>query len=174
MGTMQRLLMITSIAGATNCASGLGAQLGATVDTVATRRDAIAALRGQEYTAVIIDEAMAESDPQGAELLRRYSGAAVVLEVNFAISGVARLARQLRAEIQRREQQHELAMRRACSAIESELKASITGLLLQSQLALAEPSLSPQLSTRLHNMVLIAGNLRHRLEGPFHPRQGAP
>ncbi|HEY0795511.1 MAG TPA: hypothetical protein VGD64_07000 [Acidisarcina sp.] len=162
----KRLLMVTSIAGAGNCAASLGMQLKMSVYVVTTRREGLAALRGSAYGAVIVDDAISGSDPQGAELLRKHAGAAVVLEVNFAISGVDRLARQLRAEMQRRQQENALAMRLACAAIACELKDTVAGLLLHSQLALAEASVSPQLSIKLHHVVQLAGNLRQRLESP--------
>ena len=57
-----------------------------------------------------------------------------------------------------------LAMRAAASAIESQLKSTVTGLLLQSQLALAEPTLSGTVSSKLKMVVELAGNLRQQLE----------
>jgi hypothetical protein len=162
----RKLLMITSIAGAGNCAASLGGQLKMMVEVVGSRREGFLALRGQEYAAIILDDALADSDPQGAEMLRKYAGAAVLLEVNFAISGVARLARQVRGELQRREQENSLAMRLACAALASELKETVAGLLLQSQLALGDPGVSPQLSIKLHQVVQLAGSLRKRLDLP--------
>jgi hypothetical protein len=85
------------------------------------------------------------------------------VQVNFAISGTARLLREIRAALARREQEQALAMRAASVAVESELRDTVTGLILQSQLALAEPSLSPQLSAKLKTVVELAGNLKQRL-----------
>ena len=42
----------------------------------------------------------------------------------------------------------------------------MTGLLLQSELALAEPSAPPQLTAKLKLMVELAGTLRRQLERP--------
>jgi len=103
-------------------------------------------------------------NPDGAELLWKHAGLAVPLQINFAISGSARLAREVRAAIARREQEQSLAMRAAASTIESELKSTVTGLLLQSQLALADPQVSPQLTFKLKMMVDLAGTRRQRLE----------
>jgi hypothetical protein len=55
-------------------------------------------------------------------------------------------------------------MRAAVSTMESELRSTVTGLLLQSQLALAEPAASPQLQQKLKLVVELAGNLKQRLE----------
>lgn len=140
---MRKVLMITTITGAGNCAASLGKQLNMIVVVAGGRRESLAALRGQEYAAVIVDDAIAESDPRGGELLRGHAGAAVVLEVNFAISGVGRLARQVRAEMQRREIETSLAMRLACSKMASELRETIAGLLLSRSWRWPSPAFRP-------------------------------
>jgi hypothetical protein len=156
--------MVTSIAGAENCAASLARQLGFAVEIAASRKAGLAALRRHEYSCVIVDDTIAEADPDGAELLWKHSGLAVPLQINFAIAGSARLAREVRAALARREQEQALAMRAAASSMESELKSTITGLLLQSQLALADPQATPQLTVKLKMMVELAGTLRARLE----------
>jgi hypothetical protein len=163
---MQSLLMITSILGAENCAAALANQLEFSVEIVPNRKDGLARLRRHEYTIIVVDDAVAESDPEGAELLWKHAGLAVPLQINFAISGTARLVREVRAVLNRREQEQALAMRAAAVAVESELRDTVTGLILHSQLALAEPALSPELSAKLRTVADLAGNLRQRLEQP--------
>jgi hypothetical protein len=101
-----------------------------------------------------------------AELLWKHSGLAVPLQINFALLGCARLGREVKAALARREQEQSLAMRAATSIIENELKSTVTGLLLQSELALAEPAVPPHLATKLKMMVELAGTLRRQLERP--------
>ena len=48
--------------------------------------------------------------------------------------------------------------------LESNLRDTVAGLLLQSQLALAEPSLPPQLADKLRLMADLAGSLRKKLD----------
>ena len=55
-------------------------------------------------------------------------------------------------------------MRAATSSLENELKSTVAGLLLNSELALQEPSVPPQLASKLQLMVELAGTLRRRLE----------
>jgi hypothetical protein len=92
-------------------------------------------------------------------------GMAVPVQINFAIAGASRLTREVQAAIARREQQQAVALRAAVSQLESELKSTVTGLLLQSQLALAEPELTPKLTGKLTLVAELAGSLRQRLEG---------
>ncbi|AXC10841.1 hypothetical protein ACPOL_1495 [Acidisarcina polymorpha] len=162
----QTLLMITGIAGAESCASNLVRNLGIPVEIAANRKLGLAALRRREYAAVIVDESIIESDPAGAELLWKHSALAVPIQINFALLGCARLGREVKAALARREQEQLLAMRAATSSLENELKSTVTGLLLQSELALAEPSVPPHLAAKLKLMVELAGTLRRQLEQP--------
>jgi hypothetical protein len=57
-----------------------------------------------------------------------------------------------------------VALRAAASLLESQLKSTITGLLLQSQLALAEPEVTPKLAGKLELVAELAASLRQRLE----------
>ncbi len=159
----QTILMISSMVGAENCAALITRQLGMQVEVVPGRKAGLAALRRREYAVLIVEESLAEADPQGADLLWQHAGLAVAVQINFAISGCARLVREVKAALARRGQEQNLAMRVAATRLESELKSTVTGLLLQSQLALAEPSLSPQLTAKLQQMVELAGSLRERL-----------
>lgn len=157
------VLMITGIEGAENCAGVMTKQLGLVVEVAENRKAAIAALRRKEYSVVVVDDTLAECDPAGAELIWKQSGLAIPLQVNFALSGAARLGREIKAAINRRELEQRLARRAATATIENELKSTVAGLLLQSQLALAESRIAPQLADKLKLVVELAGNLRQQL-----------
>jgi hypothetical protein len=163
---LQAVLMVTSMAGAENCAASLAGMLGQPVEIASSRKFGLSALRRRDYAMVIVDETIAEADPAGADLLWKHSGLAVPLQINFALLGCARLGREVKAALARREQERSLALRAATSTLENDLKSTVTGLLLQSELALAEPSVPPQLASKLKLMVELAGTLRRRLEQP--------
>ncbi len=159
----QRVLMISFMAGAKNCAALVTQELGMQVEVQPSRKAALAALREREYAVLVVEECMVEADPQGADMLWQRAGLAVTVQINFALSGAARLVREVKAALARRDQEQALAMRAATSRIECELKSAVTGLLLHSQLALAEPALSPQLTAKLQQVVELAASLRERL-----------
>src|SRR5271165_6244273 len=167
----QNILMITAIAGAENCAAVVSKQFGLTVETAASRKEGLAALRRREFALVVLDESLVDSRDDGADSLLKYAGLAIPLEINFAISGCGRLVREVRAALIRRERELDLALRAAATSIQSDLRDTVAGLLLQSQLALAEPGISPQLSEKLRLVVELVGNLRQRLDLP--PLQSA-
>lgn len=160
------ILMVTGIEGARNCAAAVGAQLGMEIEVAEGRREALAALRRREYLAVVIDETLAECDPAAAEKICEQAGLAIPLQINFAISGAARLVRELRAALGRRDREQMVARRAAAAAIESELKTTVAGLLLHSQLALKGGAVPAAVAERLRMVADLAGNLRHQLDTP--------
>jgi hypothetical protein len=160
------ILMVTGIEGAQNCAAAVGRQLGLEVAVAQGRKDALAALRRKEYLAVLIDETLAECDPAAADKICEYAGLAVPLQINFALSGAARLIREIRAALHRREREQALARRAAAAAIEAELKSTVAGLLLQSELALSGSEVPPPVAERLRLVADLAGSLRRQLSAP--------
>ncbi|RRA47788.1 hypothetical protein D1Y84_05260 [Acidipila sp. EB88] len=171
---MQSALIITGISGAEHCAASLSKQLGLPVEVAPSRREGMAALRRREYSIVVIDEPVAEASPEGAELLWKQAGLAIPLQINFAISGTNRLIREVRAALQRRDHEQQVAMRAASTAIENDLRDTVTGLLLHSQLALAEPLVSAPLTAKLQTVAELASNLRTRLENSASQRGAQP
>lgn len=160
------VLLVTGMSGAENCASAIGRQLGLTVEVAVDRRAGLAALRRREYSVMVLDESLVEADPAGAEVLWQQAGLAVPLQVNLAISGCNRVLREVRAALQRRERELALAMRAAAQAMEGEIGTTITGLLLQTQLALEEPALPPAAQVKLRQVAELAGILRDQLRNP--------
>ncbi|MGA2570133.1 MAG: hypothetical protein ABSF23_06400 [Terracidiphilus sp.] len=166
------ILMVTGIEGAHNCAAVVSAQLGMEVEVASGRRDALAALRRREFQAVVIDETLAECDPAAADRICEQAGLAIPLQINFALSGAARLVREIRAALHRREREQTLARRAAASAMEAELKSTVAGLLLHSQLALSGAELPSPMADRLRVVADLAGNLRQQLSAPAASRTG--
>jgi hypothetical protein len=133
------------------------------VEVADGRKAALAALRRREFSAVVVDETMAECDPAAAEAVWERAGLAIPLQINFALSGAARLTREIRSALNRREREQSLARRAAAAAIESELKSTVAGLLLHSQLALSGSESSSPIADKLRIVADLAGNLRQQL-----------
>ena len=163
------ILMVTGIEGARNCAAAVGAQLGMEVEVVEGRNAALVALR-REFSAVVVDETMAECDPAAAEAIWDRSGLAIPLQINFALSGAARLTREIRAALHRREREQMQARRAATAAIETELKTTIAGLLLHSELALSGCDVPTSVADRLRTVADLATSLRKQLSAPLEVR----
>jgi hypothetical protein len=160
------ILIVTGIEGASNCAAAVAAQLDMKVEVASGRKAALAALRHQEFAAVVVDETLAECDPAAAEDLWEHAGLAIPLQINFALSGVLRLTREIRAALHRREREQALARRAATAAIETELKSTLAGLLLHSQLALNDSQMPPLAAEKMRVVADLAGSLRQQLNAP--------
>jgi CheY-like chemotaxis protein len=158
------VLIVSPMTDVNQVAESLGSTLGCPVKVANGHRTAMVELRRRDYSLVVVDDCMAEANPAATEMLWQNLGMAVPMQINFAFHGGARLAREVKAALGRREQQQIMAMRAATSLLENELKSTVTGLLLQSQLALAEPALPPKLTLKLELVAELAGNLRRRLE----------
>ncbi|HKF49314.1 MAG TPA: hypothetical protein VKB38_18285 [Terracidiphilus sp.] len=167
------ILMVTGIEGARNCADVISKQLGMDVEVAEGRKTALAAFRQKEFVAVVVDESIAECDPAAAEAIWERAGLAIPLQVNFALCGATRLVRDIRAALHRRDREQALAHKAAAAAIESELKSTVAGLLLQSELALSGIDASSPVTERLRIVADLAGNLRRQLSVPVPQRSGS-
>ena len=157
------ILFVTGIEGARNCADVIAKQLEMEVMIAEGRKAALVLLRQREFAAVVVDETVADCDPAAAEAIWERAGLAIPIQINFALSGAARLAREIRAALHRREREQELARRAAAAAVESELKTTVAGLLLQSQLALSTTDAASPVAERLKLVASLAGDLRRQL-----------
>lgn len=164
------ILMVTGIEGAESLAEGVGTQLKMRVEVADGYKAALSALRHQEFAAIVVDETIAECDPAAAEAIWERAGLAIPVQINFALSGTARLIREIRAALHRRQREQALAQQAAAAEIETELKSTLAGLLLYSQLALSERELPASVAEKLRTVAELAGSLRQKLDLPLSRR----
>src|SRR4051812_20443508 len=135
------VLLISSSKSSQESVVVLEKSLGRPVFSVAGVQQAGARLRGGDCSVIVIDQSSAGADPSTADSLYKVVGAASVISVNFAISSVERIARDVRAALDRRQHEQLHATRAAQAALRNELTGPISGILLSSELALAQPAL---------------------------------
>lgn len=157
------ILIVTAIDEIETTAAALAAQLKLKVEIAASRTTALRLLARRAYTVILLDQNLADSDPDGASLLWKNAGVAIPLQINFALAGSARVEREVRAALARRQREQQLACAAATAAVDIELKNAITGMLLESRLALAEENIPPQIEIRLRTLADMADRLRERL-----------
>ncbi len=157
------ILMVTGMEGARNCATAIATQLGREIEVADSRKHALSAMRRNEYAVVVVDEAVVECDPSGAEAIWEHAGLAIPLQLNFALSGATRVVREIRAALHRREREQALSQRAAAAAFESELKTTIAGLLLHTELAASGKEIPAPIAERLRTVADLAGTLRQQL-----------
>jgi len=163
-----KVLIVTGMEGADNCAATLAKLLGLECEAAQGRKAAISALKRNEYAALVVDEGIVDTDSTGAELIWEHAGLAIPLQINFALSGAQRLAREIRMALNRGERERALARESAAAAMESELKSTVAGLLLHSQLALADRAIPQPIADKLRLVADLAGALREQLSSRHH------
>jgi hypothetical protein len=156
-------LIITAADGVEAMAASLAQKLGMTVEIASARAGALRLLDRRSYALVVLDQIQADADPQGAELVWRHTGLAIPLQINFALAGSTRVEREMRAALARRQREQQMASVAAAAAVDAALKNAVTGILLESRLALEEKGLPPGIESRLRTMAGIANQLRERL-----------
>jgi signal transduction histidine kinase len=166
------VLLVTGVEGARNCADVIAKQLEMDVEVADGRKAALGLLRQREFAAVVVDETVAGCDPAAAEAIWERAGLAIPLQINFAVSGAARLIREIRAALHRREREQMLARTAAAAAVELELKTTVAGLLLQSQLALSSSEPASPVAEKLRMVASLAGDLRRQLSAVAESRRG--
>jgi hypothetical protein len=157
------VLLVATLQGVENCAKVLEQQLNVKVEVAKNRAEGLQALQRSEFGVVVVEEGLLESDSAWADRIWEAAGFAIPLQINFAISGCARLGREVKAARMRRTGEQAIARRAVALEIEGELKSSLTGLLLQSELALREPAIPASLEPKLRHVVELVGGIRERL-----------
>jgi threonine dehydrogenase-like Zn-dependent dehydrogenase len=127
----------------------------------------INALRRGSFDLVLLEESALDLDPLGAEAVYEAVGTSVALEVNFGTMRAERIALAAGSALRRRQLDLERAQGAARSALQHELTASVSGLLLESQLALRQAGADAV--PALHRLVGLAEHVCAQLRGNSYP-----
>jgi hypothetical protein len=157
------ILLIWSSDRAQDCARAIERAFQRQVRVVSNLQQACAHLQSEEYSAVLVDQWITEAEPGQADFLFHHLGTAAPVFVNFGISGVERIVRELRAALNRRGRETMLARHNARVALRNELKDEVTALLLCCGIALSEPGLDEATVARLQTIDEVANKIKEKL-----------
>jgi hypothetical protein len=157
------ILLITPSSRARECAAMIQEATGEGTECVESARRASKLLRSGEYSALVIDQYLAECDPDSTEVLLQHAGTAVPVYVNLAISGSERVVRELKQALRRSQKQRQATRREAELALRNELKDNLTALLLSCELALAVPQLPAAAQAKIRSACDLAKDIRSRM-----------
>src|ERR1700733_6625532 len=157
------ILLITALAKALDCAAALQEVTAEPVQVAATLQEAIAQLQAHEFSAVVLDQLLLDAEPDDVETIFKHIGTAVPVYSNFAISGIERVSRELRSAIHRRRRELLVARQEAEQDLRSELKGTITALLLSCEMALGVPNLPMLAETKIRAVDALAREMRAKL-----------
>jgi len=157
------ILLITNSTHGQECATTLLAATRIKTEIAREVRTALARLREQEFDAVVIDESLLDPTAKTVDMLVKYSGRAVPIYLNLAVSRKERVARDVQAALRRAEQERQLVRHAAEFDLRGELKDELTGILLSIQQALETPALPAAAEVKLQTVGQMADKIRERL-----------
>jgi len=158
------ILLITPSVRGRDCAQAIQDSLHEETQVASNLRAALGELRSQEYSGVVLDQAFLDSDPDESEVVLQHIGMAIPIHLNFGISGMERVVREVRAALQRRKKEVVLARKAAQEALRNELKGPITALLISCEMALQIPDLQGAAENKMRTVYELAQQVRTKLE----------
>jgi signal transduction histidine kinase len=120
-------------------------------------------LKEKEFSAVVFDLLLLDAQADVSEAVLKHLGSAVPVYLNFAITGTARAAREVRWALQRRKREVLAARRDAEQALRHELRDTLTALLLSCEMALQVSELPAQAEIKMHAVEALAKEVSTRL-----------
>jgi hypothetical protein len=160
------ILLITSLAKVQDCAKALQEVTGEPVQVAANLREAIAQLEAHEFSAVVLDQLLLDAEPDDVETIFKHMGTAVPVYSNFAISGIERVSRELHSALHRRKRELQRARQEVEQDLRSQLRGTVTALLLSCEIALGVPDLPLLAETKMRAVDALAKEMRTKLGVP--------
>ncbi len=152
---------------ASEVARTLRLHLTADVTVAESQPRCIDALRRGSFHLVLLEESTLDLDPHGAEAIYEAVGTSAAVEVNFGTMRADRIALAAGSALRRRQLDLQRAQAHARIALQHELTACVSGLLLESQLALRQAG--PDAVPALHRLVGLAEHVCGQLRGDNQP-----
>jgi hypothetical protein len=157
------ILLITPSARGQECAGMLKDATGEETHWAEDLPQALARLREQTYSAVVLDQFLLENEPGESDQVFEHLGTAFPVYLNFAVSGMERLLREVRSALHRRKREETQARRSVEQQIRSEVCESLTVMLLSCELAMAVPEVPAPAAEKIRLIDNLARDMRQRL-----------
>jgi hypothetical protein len=153
-------LLITSSAHGQDCATALLAATKIKTAVVPDVRTALARLREEEFSAVVVDESLFDASAKQMDVLLKHLGTAVPVFVNLATSRADRVVRDAQAALQRLECERAQARKAAAQELRGRFKDELTGILLWSEESLSMPAMPAPAQARIKLLRELAERMR--------------
>ncbi|MGA8764618.1 MAG: hypothetical protein WB562_17245 [Candidatus Sulfotelmatobacter sp.] len=157
------ILLITPSARGQECAVAIKEATGNETVWAANLQQAVARLREQIYSTVVIDQFILETEPDKSEQMFEHLGTAFPVYINLAVSGMPRLVREVRSALYRRKREVTQARRSVENQMRSEMGETLTAMLLSCELAMSVPDVPAPAAERIRAIDNLARELRLRL-----------
>ena len=157
------ILLITSSARGLECAARLKESTQSETHWAENLQQAVGLLREQNYSTVVIDQFLLENEPAESDQVMAHLGTAFPVYLNFAVSGMERLLREVRSALHRRKREEAQALRSVEQQFRSEMCESLTSMLLSCELAMSVPGVPLPAAEKIRAVDTLAREMRLRL-----------
>ncbi|MGC2400320.1 MAG: hypothetical protein WA510_11075 [Acidobacteriaceae bacterium] len=157
------ILLITPSARGLECAATLKEATGDETHWAENLQQALLRLREQSYSVVVLDQFLLENEPAESDHVLDLLGTSFPVYLNFAVSGMQRLLREVRSALQRRQREENQARHSVEQQIQGEVFESITTMLLSCELAMAVPGIPAPAVEKIRLIDNLARDIRVRL-----------
>jgi CheY-like chemotaxis protein len=158
------ILLVTTSSRARECAAALEQGTGHKTHVASSVPQAVTKMQAAEFDGLAIDQSLLESDFRALDTLLNRCGIAVPLYVNLALHSNERVAREVQVALRRAEKEKLMATRTAEQLLRNQLRSQVTGILLNSELALRQKSISPDVAEKVRSVRELAEKMRSQLE----------
>ncbi len=158
------ILLITPQALGPEFASALHAATSQETHSAKNLQEAATRLREQTYSAVVIDQFLLETEPEESDQMIEHLGTAYPVYINFAVTGMERLLREVRSALHRRKREESAARKAVAEQLNSEIRDTLTVMLLSCELAMSVPDVPGPAAEKIKAIDNLARELRLRLE----------
>jgi hypothetical protein len=156
------ILLITSSARGQQCADALQAATNAPTQWAQNLQEAVMRLREQTYSAAVIDQFLLETEPEESDKTLEHMGTAFPVYINFAVTNMERLVREVRSALHRRTREESAARRAVANEMRSEMYETLTAMLLSCELAMSVPGVPAPAAEKIRSIDLLARELRSK------------
>ena len=164
------ILLVTPSERATECAAALHSATGEEIVLAESLAQATTFLRVSFFLVVVLDQYLLETEGDHEATLLSQMGTALLIQVNFAVTGKDRLVREVRSALERRKREESAARQSVVGSLQCELNNTLTALLLSVELAMQTPNLPDSSTEKLRTMQELLRGLRQHLEIPAEPQ----
>jgi hypothetical protein len=158
------ILLITSSARGQEFADSLDAATSLNTQWAHNLHEANLCLREQTYSAAVIDQFLLETEPEESDQMIEHLGTAFPVYINFAVTGMERLVREVRSALHRRKREESAARRAVEDQMRSEMSETLTAMLLSCELAMSVPGVPMPAAEKIRAIDNLARELRGRLQ----------
>ncbi|MGA6983454.1 MAG: hypothetical protein WCC95_07270 [Candidatus Sulfotelmatobacter sp.] len=157
------ILLITPSARGPECAATLKESTGNETHWAENLQLALSHLREETYSAVVIDQFLLETEPAESDQVLEHIGTAFPVYLNFAVSGMERLVREVRSALHRRKREEAQARLAVEQQFRSEIGENLTAMLLSCELAMSVPNVPGAAAEKILAVDNLAREMRTRL-----------